>query len=578
MKKQLFTAALVLTVVMLAAVSASALTPEESSRALMEAKTLDRQLEILHSFARENAAALEAGGWEYDLDVRLAPGLPEGILPSDWDQFQYTNADAFPPELRGHRMIVIDATKDERPVLAANLMARFPAGMIAESVDTAEYALVIRYVMTPSNYSYTIQVKSYHRDYAAYVINMRTGEAVCFWTHRNTAYSSGRISELNGDLFTPEQLWYCLRAQIWEEIRYVQEDGTVLLVGISGGNRYLKGYEGAPGEIDVPGTVDGYPVVEIAAKCFRGCQTLKHVTLAAGIIQISDEAFMSCYQLESVTLPDTLVRISKWGFRECNSLKSISFPEGLVEIGEEAFLWAYSLPDIELPSSLEKIGKDAFSDCYNLASAVVNNGVTYLSKWMFSGSDNLACCYIPESVKSGYDARITRNAVIYAPAGSEALQWFADNGYETVPCSRPEDMPVTEYVRENDMEFLLFRGEAALAAYTGSETEVSVPDNVSGQPVTRIRKYAFNRDKNVLRIRIPQTVKIVNRSAFYFEHWNPVDIYFSNPDTGIEEGAFARNHVRNQAAFILHAGKGGRVQQFVADTAKKQIQFEESAE
>ena len=114
-------------------------------------------------------------------------------------------------------------------------------------------------------------------------------------------------------------------------------------------------------------------------------------------------------------------------------------------------------------------------------------------------------------MKPPMNVRMThsRTSTRPAPAGSEALQWFADNGYETVPCSRPEDMPVTEYVRENDMEFLLFRGEAALAAYTGSETEVSVPDTVSGQPVTRIRKYAFKREKNVLRISIPETVKAV---------------------------------------------------------------------
>lgn len=51
----------------------------------------------------------------------------------------------------------------------------------------AEYALIVRWHKVESGIKYIISTTSYHRDYEAYAVDLKTGESVRFWAQRNGA-------------------------------------------------------------------------------------------------------------------------------------------------------------------------------------------------------------------------------------------------------------------------------------------------------------------------------------------------------------------------------------------------------
>ena len=76
---------------------------------------------------------------------------------------------------------------------------------------------------------------------------------------------------------------------------------------------------------------------KIPAAAFKGCQTLKEVTLPNSIKIIGNEAFSGCTNLKSITLPQNLTAIEDHAFYECSSLTSITLPDSVTSIGKCAF-------------------------------------------------------------------------------------------------------------------------------------------------------------------------------------------------------------------------------------------------
>ena len=81
------------------------------------------------------------------------------------------------------------------------------------------------------------------------------------------------------------------------------------------------------GNLVIPSTYNGKPVVGIQMNAFQYCKSLKSVTLPSTIKEIESSAFYLCEKLESVTLNEGLKTISFYSFYRCESLKSIIVPD-----------------------------------------------------------------------------------------------------------------------------------------------------------------------------------------------------------------------------------------------------------
>ena len=93
---------------------------------------------------------------------------------------------------------------------------------------------------------------------------------------------------------------------------------------------------------------------------FKGCESLREVTIDAPSCEINDGAFSQCTSLESVVIPDSVTSIGEHAFFGCEKLKNLRLPTRLRSIGEEAFWRCKSLGDITLPYGIATIGKGAF--------------------------------------------------------------------------------------------------------------------------------------------------------------------------------------------------------------------------
>lgn len=548
-------------------------TLKDDIKALGEADSFDAQLALLDKIAAENAAELEDGFWDIGLTVKAAPDFPEGLIPEDWEKIVYTEADSLLEAMQRGKFIALYCPDDTSEAeFAGDLLARFPAAMRAVSLEEAEYALIVRYSLVPSGYTYIPFGSSSHCDYEAYAIDMKTGETIRFWTHRNEAKRSGKTGQLDGNRFTQWELWAKLRAQFFGELRYAQEDGTVLIFGLTGRNCYLKGFEGELTALDVPAEVEGHPVTEIAEKCFVRNDTLRIARLPEGIGRISDEAFAYCYDLENIELPRTLKTIGRKAFMNCYKLENIELPGTLETIGSEAFRENTRLQRIVLPDSLTSMGEDAFLHCDKMSRIVIGKGLTELADSAFWPGKNIACCYIPTNLKSGLSDSFnnSEDLVIYAPEGSYALQWAAEKGFEYVVCDTPDDMPDVTFIVQGDFEFRVFPGEADLFNYLGKNIKVMIPETADGVPVTRILSGAFNYPGALESLWLPHSIKTVETYAIKFSRECLVHVYIPGMETNLQ-----KNSIYNiNDTLLLHAPEGSPAQRYVTKSNSEKILFE----
>jgi hypothetical protein len=531
---------LLLLLVCLLALCGAALadTLEEDIIALGKAETFDAQLAVLDNIAAKNADELRYGGWDREFTVNAAPGLPEGLIPESWDDLKFLEFYNLPEEMRGRKFIVlycpVVSAGPPKVKFAAELLARFPQDMRAASLAEAEYALIVRAHMVKSDIEYTPPATSYHRDYEAYAVDLRSGEYSRFWTKRSEAAYYGFQNELNGKELSQRALWQSLRFEVLgdaEEMLYESEDGYTLVFFRLADQCFLTNIHMSPDHtaLTIPATVEGYPVTELDDRCFM----------------------------------------------DNDMIKTVHLPDGLKAIGDAAFDNATGLETISIPGSVRYIGDHAFSVCGQLTTAIIHEGVERLGNLMFLGCERLADLYLPGSLlPTGFpEMDIHRNAKIYAPEGSCALQWAMENGYEYIVCNDPGQMPRSQYITEGDFEYHIVGDEAAVSAYHGEETNVIVPDRVGTAPVTSILSNAFLYSTQPLQsVTLPLSIRTVKESAFpVVDTADTFRLYVPSAETEFE--FFSVTAFDTNKAIIL-APEGSLAQQYVENFGEENIRFQ----
>jgi len=115
--------------------------------------------------------------------------------------------------------------------------------------------------------------------------------------------------------------------------------------------------------IEIPDTIEGYPVVLIGAEAFSFCKELRRVVLPDNLLEISSSVFQGCIKLQRITLPNSVQYVYHCAFYDCSSLKTVRLSDNLLEIGICAFYNCKSLRSIIIPDSVKCIKDDAFKNC-----------------------------------------------------------------------------------------------------------------------------------------------------------------------------------------------------------------------
>ena len=232
---------------------------------------------------------------------------------------------------------------------------------------------------------------------------------------------------------------------------------------VSGGYTYtlhdgkaeITRYNGTETEIDLPSTLDGFPVTKIGPSVFSGKKEIIKITLPDGLTEIGtkalrgtgireitlpeslhtlgDYALTFCKSLEAIKVPDTnkaftaldgvlyakdmsrllaypagrgaerfvlpssVKAIAKSAFYLC-TLNEIILPENLERIDDEAFLGCVKLQKLDIPPSVTQLGKSAFEFCNELKTLTLPSGITQISERAFAACGGLETVLLPQGV------------------------------------------------------------------------------------------------------------------------------------------------------------------------------------
>ena len=112
--------------------------------------------------------------------------------------------------------------------------------------------------------------------------------------------------------------------------------------------------------LDIPETIDGYPVVAIGNSAFNFELDLEHLTIPSSVTNIGKHAFSLCHGMEEIVIPDSVKNISDYAFYKCYDVERIEIGSGVRTIGNWAFGECYALKDLLIAHGVECINKYAF--------------------------------------------------------------------------------------------------------------------------------------------------------------------------------------------------------------------------
>ena len=254
---------------------------------------------------------------------------------------------------------------------------------------------------------------------------------------------------------------------------------------------YATGRKRLSGDLVIPKTIAGAPVVKLGAEVFADSQGLVSVTFPEGLNSIGAAAFSRCYALKSISLPTGIKTIENETFQGCVNLTSIELPDQLASIGVRAFYDCAALPSIQLPSGLKEINDAAFGHCYALASLKLPDALETLGSRSFASNICL----------------------IVAPKSSAAAQAAKGSYKYATNVLAVDDVPGVRSIfwRETNLGVEI-NGVETTETYNGKLSKL--PETISGRPVVGVGESAFAEDTTLKEIEFPQTVKTIGAAAF----------------------------------------------------------------
>ena len=245
-------------------------------------------------------------------------------------------------------------------------------------------------------------------------------------------------------------------------------------------------------------------VTSIGASAFNGCNSLTSVSIPEGVTSIGQSAFDGCSSLTSINIPEGVRSITDYAFSRCERLMSVSIPASVTSIGDLAFLGCRNLKSVSLPEGLTRIGKWAFSFCSNLTSVSIPEGVTSIGDNPFDRCPNLTLRVHPNSPAHTYAQKNSLRFELVSSAPVVPPTRLAAGLAQSKPAYTPEHHFTTKAVA----------GGVAITGYTGSGSEVLIPPTVGGEKVVKIGEKAFEKQKTLTKVVIPESVTIIEDWAF----------------------------------------------------------------
>jgi len=239
------------------------------------------------------------------------------------------------------------------------------------------------------------------------------------------------------------------------------------------------------GSLNIPASVNGHAVTEVANGAFRAARKLTKVTLPSSVTRVGSNAFNECDSLEEVVLGDNVDTIDFNAFSSCYSLKRIVIPDSVTVIGKNAFSNCRSLESITLGEGVREILGSTFESCSNLRSITIPDGVTSIAASAFKLCEQLESVYIGKNMTN---------------LGNNAFP----NCYSIS----------TIVVDDANPKYDSRNGCNAMIESATNKLVLGCADTVIPNTVKVIEKYAFSAIKTEFEMNIPEGVETIASYAF----------------------------------------------------------------
>ena len=318
------------------------------------------------------------------------------------------------------------------------------------------------------------------------------------------------------------------------------------------------------GEITIPETVTAAVTY---GGVLQGSATYKVIMLRANLFRAAESGATS--QITKITIPKTVQHIESRCFDEC-----VNMTEFVIEGATDG------------TSQLKEIDSHAFLNCKKLASITLPNSVTYLGEndptssdgGVFEGCESLTSFTFPSSYASrnlpSFTFKFCKNLATinwngYSPTRLNSCAfWNCDKiTWSQVPQSVEElgdecfyhcaALTSVDLSKIKKMDTGVFWGTPLTSVeWPAAVTEIpartflscgqlTTIKGISGQPgawdnITKIGEDAFNECKALTTIKLPNSLKTLDKQAFR-SCWNLKNVEYSNQLETIGEGAFQDN-------------------------------------
>lgn len=316
-------------------------------------------------------------------------------------------------------------------------------------------------------------------------------------------------------------------------------------------------------------------ILFINSNTFENCEALKEINIPKNVIGIESLAFHNCKSLETIVIPEGVEYLGEQAFAGCKELKSITIPSTVKNIGDkcfdsiskEAVIYVSNLETKQLLRNSGLTDCDIYVEGYGIESydlfrknksniigatknaytgeetkiivpSVFEDGnATIIPATLFAKNKDLETVVISEGITEIKAQAFLRCESLKTVVLPSTLTKIGKNVFKDVP----EDCVV--YVPNNDVLELVrnvFNGivkgvllsdtsdygfevisketaEAKITAYTGTDTEIKIPDKceLEGKTysVAYIEADVFKASK-VTKVEIPDSVLGIGNGLF----------------------------------------------------------------
>ncbi len=284
------------------------------------------------------------------------------------------------------------------------------------------------------------------------------------------------------------------------------ENGVTYTINKTQGYATLTGAygNGPSGELIVPETIDGYPVVAIGKKAFENNTLITKVTINSkgengGGLLIDNYAFYQCTNITEVAINGCVSFIGMSAFNGCSSLANINLPEGLTVLGDYALYGCAAIEELTTPRTLVSIRKEALYRCTNLTTLNLSNGLDTIGYQAFRYDSKLSKLILPTTLKY-----IGKNA------------FYDNNGIKELTI--PKSVSTIEqfcFFNCYGIEKISFEGGALdiIDQHLFSNC-TALKELVLGEGIDSIGEYAFSGCENLESITMPKSLNYLDKNLF----------------------------------------------------------------